>query len=93
MFPRPMRAVLLIIAVAAALSLGCKSPCRQLSEKLCECATSTAERENCLRGVQQRESNFEATDADQQVCQSLLDQCDCNEIDTPEGKRNCGLAR
>lgn len=93
MFPRPMRAVLLIASIAAALSLGCKSPCRQLSEKLCDCAENTSIKQSCLQGVQQREGNFEVTDADQKVCESLLDKCDCNKIDTAEGKQNCGLAR
>lgn len=93
MFAHPMRAVLLIASIAAALSLGCKSPCRQLTEKLCECAENTTVKQQCLQSAQQREGNYEVSDADQKVCESLLDKCDCNQIDTAEGKRNCGLAR
>lgn len=91
-----MRAVLMTFTlVAALLGAGCKSPCRQLAEKLCECATNSVEREGCLREAQRREANpvREITAEDQKACEALVEQCDCHLIDTAAGKRACGLAR
>ncbi|MBX5481000.1 MAG: hypothetical protein IRZ16_04000 [Myxococcaceae bacterium] len=76
---------------------GCKSPCRQLSEKRCECTTGTVEREACLQDAQQLEENADARGdldaAAQERCASFLETCDCHNIDTAEGKAACGLAR
>jgi len=86
--------IVLVAIAASALALGaCKSPCRQLSEKLCECEPNTLERENCLQQASADESRADPTAEDHEVCAALLDKCDCTQIDTPEGKRNCGLAR
>lgn len=90
---RLLRSVLLASAVATLALSACKSPCRQLSEKLCECEPNTLEKEACLREVSQAESRNEVGEADNAVCAELLDKCDCRLIDTAEGKRNCGLAR
>ena len=32
-------------------------------------------------------------EGDEAVCADLLDSCDCNLIDTPDGKKACGLSR
>lgn len=85
---------------------GCdlvKSPCRRLSEQICDCSANTIDRENCLTEVSRRESGVDLTDADNDRCRALIPQCDCNALDetrpgaTPESiaaaKRACGLAR
>jgi hypothetical protein len=72
---------------------GCKAPCRQLAEALCQCAGSTLARESCLQDVSRRDAFADPTDEDQDRCEALLDRCDCNNLDTPEGKQACGLAR
>ncbi len=90
---RALRILTFSIAVSAATLWGCKSPCRQLSEKLCECSANTQEKEACIQQVSRSENTNEPTDADNQACQALLESCDCRLIDTPEGKRACGLAR
>jgi hypothetical protein len=86
----------LVFGILAAVSVGlsgCKGPCRQLSERLCECERSTFERENCLQDVSTKDGSATVTADDEAFCQSKLEVCDCNALDTVEGKRNCGLVR
>jgi hypothetical protein len=90
----PMRSVAVLLCVFAALGLsGCKSKCRQLSEKLCDCSINSVEKENCIRRAQNAEGINPPTATDETYCDSLLTSCDCRLIDTPQGKVNCGLAR
>jgi hypothetical protein len=93
-------------AAIAVLSLvllsltGCKGACRELSEKLCDCSTTSIEREVCLRRASNDEALFEPTAEDDAVCEEKLSGCNCNNIQnasTPEdllaAKQACGLAR
>jgi len=80
-------------AVLALLSLGCKGNCRQLSEKLCDCQVTTNAKTACLTRVASEDARIAPKPADEAVCAGLLSSCDCHQIDTPEGKRACGLAR
>lgn len=86
---------LLLSLLASALFLltlpACKGSCRQLSEKLCECAGSSLAKEDCLRRVSAQE--VEVTVEQETHCAALLPQCDCHLVDTAEGKVRCGLAR
>lgn len=86
-----MRAFALLFACCLAL-LGCKGPCRQLSEKLCECAINSVEKDNCLNRAQSQANSTTVSAEDEAVCTSLLEGCDCKKIDTPDGKVACGLA-
>lgn len=90
-----MRRTFSIALVASALlSLtGCKGACRELSEKLCECAVNTIERDYCLQRVANEQARFEPTPDEEAVCEARLEQCDCHTIDTEAGKLACGLAR
>jgi len=88
------------VAAAAAVALlglaACKGNCRQLSEKMCDCATNTPDRENCLSAISQEASRVAPTPDQEQVCGALLKAtpgCDCHHVDTLEGKRACGMAR
>lgn len=93
MVPAVMRLSLLLLA-ASTLALGaCKSPCRALSEKLCECSENSIQRDACVRQAANEESRVSPTAEDQDRCEALIDQCDCNDIETLEGKQACGLAR
>lgn len=85
-----------ILAVALSLS-GCKGPCRQLSEKLCECTATSVEKNNCLTNAGTKAGLY-PPDAEQDAhCQDLLSVkdggCDCLNTNTLEGKQACGLAR
>ena len=92
--PGSMRFAVLAALSSLLLVTGCKSNCRQLSEKLCDCTTSTTEKTSCLQYAASKEtaSGVIVTAADEDLCASLLTQCDCRLIDTPEGKVKCGLA-
>lgn len=89
--PRFLSACLL--ACSLLLSAGCRSQCRALSEKLCQCETNTNEREACLRRASSEESRIAPSPEHEDLCESLMDSCDCNNLGTVEGKRACGLAR
>ncbi len=86
-----MRHAVLIFVAALSLA-GCKSQCRVLSEKQCDCALSTTERTGCLQGVANRESQNPPNAADEARCGAIIDECDCRLIDTPQGKQRCGIA-
>jgi hypothetical protein len=72
---------------------GCKGACRELSEKLCDCSLNSVERELCLQRAAEEERRVEPTEEDELVCEDLVERCDCNAIETPEGKAACGLSR
>jgi hypothetical protein len=94
-FALAVRRALLIAICALALGglAGCKNKCRALSEKLCDCSVNSLEKDACLRRASNEESRLAPTPEDELVCAELVGKCDCHVIDTPEGKRNCGLAR
>lgn len=86
----PMRHVVLLAFVV--LISGCKSHCRLLSEKLCDCTTTTTEKTACLSRAATQEGTFPPTADDEVTCAALVD-CDCRLVDTQSGKERCGLAR
>lgn len=88
-----MRLSLLLLAASTLMLGACKSPCRALSEKLCECTDNSLDRDACIREAANEESRVAPTAEDQDRCEALIEQCDCNRIDTLEGKQACGLAR
>ncbi|WP_223642311.1 hypothetical protein [Corallococcus sp. EGB] len=91
-----MRRLLLTAAVLCASLSGltaCKTACRELSEKLCECALNSVEKQACQQRAAEEEGRVEPTAEDEMVCEAKLDGCDCRAIETEEGKKACGLAR
>ena len=97
------RSVALTLLSSALFALaGCKSPCRQLSERLCDCVESF-QRETCIRNVANEENRIEPTDEQLATCEAALDTCQvdtpeqkkltCDNLETDQGKRDCGLAR
>lgn len=85
-----------VLFASALLISGCKTPCRQLSEKLCDCTSSTSERTSCLQVAANKESavgtSVLVTAEDQDRCEALINECDCRLLDTPAGKMRCGYA-
>ena len=88
-----MRRLFLPPLFALVLLSGCKDNCRQLAEQLCQCAANTNDRNTCLNGVAQRAANTNVTSADNSLCGSLVNGCDCHTVGTVQGKYACGLAR
>ncbi|HXX30385.1 MAG TPA: hypothetical protein VEJ89_06665 [Myxococcaceae bacterium] len=88
-----MRRLLLLPVLAAALLAGCKGNCRQLAEQLCNCAANLNDKNACLQRVANRASVISPSSADDQLCGSLINGCDCHTVNTVAGKYACGLAR
>ena len=82
-----------VVVLALALGVsGCKSKCRQLSEKQCDCAINSSARTSCLQTVSGMESNTTLSPNEEAYCATLIDKCDCRLVDTAQGKVNCGMA-
>lgn len=95
------RSTALTLVASVLLSLtGCKSPCRELSERLCDCV-ETFQRDTCIRTVATKETEIDVTDTELATCEEKLKSCTidandkttCNILLTDEGKQACGLAR
>ncbi|MBS2032392.1 MAG: hypothetical protein JST54_31140 [Deltaproteobacteria bacterium] len=77
----------------AALASGCSSPCVKLAQKICDCQSTQTARDTCNSNVSARADQVQFTSQDNDNCNALIDKCACYELDTPQGKANCGLAR
>ena len=95
------RSAVLCLSVSALLSLaGCKSPCRELSERFCDCL-DPYQRTDCITAVAARQRNIEPSDEELQACEERLSTCTikandrttCDILQTDEGKQACGLSR
>lgn len=90
---RPMRAaVLFALTSLLVVTSGCKTACRQLTEKQCDCTQSNTEKTACLSRASAQEGSFMPTAEEEATCDALLDKCDCRLLDTQAGKENCGIA-
>ena len=103
-----MRRSSLIALLASSLFVlaGCKTQCRVLSERLCECLPPV-EREDCMALAASEERRLEPTPEQEDVCEGYLSTClpkveqlegqaredVCQALETQEGKQACGLAR
>ena len=85
--------LLTFIALLLLTLTNCKSACRQLSERLCECAINSTEKTACVQRAGNAESANPPTPTQDQHCKDLQAGCDCRLINTPEGKMRCGLSR
>lgn len=96
----PSRSLVVVAGLLVALLSGCKSQCRQLTEKLCDCAETTILKQQCLTDAATKDSSYGSNPTSENICHALLTGegsdagvCDCHQLSTPEGKRACGLAR
>jgi hypothetical protein len=89
-----MRAAVFVCLLSfSVLTAGCKTSCRQLSEKVCDCTSSQTERSSCLQAASTKEmAGVTLTPEDEARCEGLLPQCDCRLLDTAMGKVKCGYA-
>ncbi|WP_434386961.1 hypothetical protein [Melittangium boletus] len=93
-------AALSLLFATLSLLAGCKSPCRELSERFCDCV-DRYQRTLCLQNVAARERDLEPTEEQLDVCEQRLATCNidpddrttCDILRTDEGKDACGLAR
>ena len=90
---RPMRSVVLTaLASLLLVTSGCKSACRQLTEKQCECTSSNTEKTACLQRASAQETLYTPDPDTENRCTELLVTCDCRLTDTQAGKERCGFA-
>lgn len=99
---RPLMRLSLVpafLGLGAALALSaCKSPCRELAEKLCDCTLTTLQRQQCMNSVSQADQRVNQTPEEDRVCATLLPGCDCRLLESSDpvvkqqGKERCGLA-
>ena len=89
----------LLLCSALLALVGCKNPCRELSERFCDCVDQY-QRTSCLTAVSQREQSVEPDDAALAACEQRLSTCKIDpndrntcDLQTAEDKENCGLAR
>jgi len=87
------RSLFAVGLLLAALASGCNSPCVQLAQKICDCQSTQNDRDTCNSNVSARADQVSFTDQDNNNCSALIDKCACYELDTPQGKANCGLSR
>src|SRR5690349_9330039 len=93
-FMRSFRTALFLALTTLSLGgAGCKGNCRILSEKLCQCAPSSTDRDACVRRAANEESRLTPSPEQEETCKALIAGCDCNNTGSLEGKRACGLAR
>ncbi|GAC1545496.1 MAG: hypothetical protein NVS2B9_12710 [Myxococcales bacterium] len=76
------------------LAAGCGDACLSLAKEICQCLPDDGTRGACNKRASDSETFFPVRANDQAYCQKQLDAraCDCNNLATAEGKRNCGLS-
>ncbi len=98
-----MRKLLAALVLPALLALGlagCGSPCQDLGDRICNCQSAGALRDNCKASVKNELGATKPSSADETRCQDLLATCpdpetdskQCDRLQTAQGKIGCGLA-
>jgi hypothetical protein len=92
--PSPKALRLLLCMLTLPLVVGCHTPCLDLANQICQCQPDTTSQGNCQTNAQNAEATFSVRGQDDAFCQQKLDEgvCDCNRLDTLQGRINCGLA-
>ena len=67
-----MKRLMLLSALLGLGLVGCKGPCRQLSEKLCDCTLNSVDKTGCLQRASAAESSNPPTEEDDAKCRELL---------------------
>src|SRR3954447_1897486 len=85
---------LLVCVFSVALAAGCRDACIELANQICSCQPDVVSQSNCQQLAQSAEATYPVRGQDVQFCQHQLDAkaCDCNKLNTPEGRVNCGLS-
>ena len=92
----------LLLPLSVLALAACSSPCRELSERVCECRETRVEREVCRQNASANESRLEPSEDAEALCEQRLDECPdpnagnrvqlCEELESlPERKVACGL--
>ncbi len=91
---RRLRLLALPLAFLPLVLAGCGGNCKALAQKVCNCnSTTTTQREQCAATASNEASRAEPTPEEESTCAALIDGCSCDNLNTPEGKTACGMAR
>lgn len=82
----------LAIAVLSLAFLACENKCLTLAKKVCDCEGVASEVENCQDRAESELASLDITSEQEKLCESKIDACSCEGLDTPQGQINCGLA-
>jgi hypothetical protein len=76
------------------LAAGCGDACLKLADEICSCQPDQASQANCQQRARDQEGIFTVGKQDERFCQNLLDSrsCDCQKLNTPEGRQACGIS-
>ncbi|MBF5045029.1 hypothetical protein FGE12_21685 [Aggregicoccus sp. 17bor-14] len=69
---RPLALLLPLTLLSLA---ACTSPCRELSQRVCECRDTRIEREACAQNAGNNEGRLEPSSEQQDLCEQKLDTC------------------
>ncbi|MDR0965583.1 MAG: hypothetical protein LBM75_03600 [Myxococcales bacterium] len=84
---RPLACLVLPLAL-----LACENKCLTLAKKVCGCERVASEVDTCRTRAESESSNLDITSSQEDYCESKIDTCSCDGLDTPEGQIACGLA-
>jgi len=72
---------------------ACADPCRQVAEQVCACEPDKSRERSCLSEVDAAREAHQASDADLQACQSIIEaqSCTCDALALGDLSA-CGLA-
>jgi len=90
-FLKALRPIACVLSLS--LAAGCGDACLNLANQICSCQLDDNSKAACNQRAKSAEAQFAVGPADEKVCQGLIDAkaCDCNKLNTEEGRRNCGL--
>lgn len=85
---------ILACVLSLATAAGCGDACRSLAGQICQCLADDGTRAACNRRASDQEAAYPLRPEDLQYCQRQLDAhaCDCNKLNTVEGRQACGVA-
>lgn len=92
----------LLLPLSVLALAACKSPCRELSERVCECRESRFEQERCRQNAAANEGRLEPGAEAEALCEQRLEECPdpaegdrialCEELEKSEERKvACGL--
>ena|SRR5438270_13658357 len=90
-FLKALRPIACVLSLS--LAAGCGDACLNLANQICSCQLDDNSKAACNQRAKQAEAQFAVGPNDEKICQQKLDAkaCDCNKLNTEEGRRNCGL--
>ncbi len=85
--------ILVLLLPAGLFTGGCGDECQQLSDVVCECGETRADREACRREIESQQQNqTPASEAQLGTCRAALETCTCAALEQNRTDL-CGFTR